>query len=65
MTLTNKMFTPVAVIVFLFLARVQFSTSTSLAEAVRFLYNENTVQKKKERKLEKLDYCLLKEELDL
>ena len=64
MTLTNKMFTPVAVIVFLFLARVQFSTSTSLAEAVRSLYNENTVQKKK-RKLEKLDYCLLKEELDL
>ena len=64
MTLTNKMFTPVAVIVFLFLARVQFSTSTSLAEAVRSLYNENTVLKKK-RKLEKLDYCLLKEELDL
>ena len=57
------MFMRVAVIVFLFLARVRFPRSKSIAEAIRARYNENTV--KRIRKLEKLDYRLRKAELDL
>ena len=53
----------VAVIVFLFLARVRFPRSKSIAEVIRARYNENTV--KRIRKLEKLDYRLRKAELDL
>ena len=53
----------VAVIDFLFLARVQFPNSKSIAEVIWAIYNENTV--KRIRKLEKLDYRLRKVELDL
>ena len=53
----------VAVIVFLFLARMQFPKSKSTAEAIQAKYNENTV--KRIWKLEKLDYRLHKTELDL
>ena len=56
------MFKRVAVI-FLFLGRVQFSKSKSMAEVIRASYNENTV--KRIWKLEKLNYCLRKTELDL
>ena len=48
---------------FLFLARVRFPKSKSIAEVIRSRYSENTV--KRIRKLEKLDYRLRKEELDL
>ena len=48
------MFIHVAVIVFLFLARVQFPKSKSSAEVIRSRYSKNTV--KRIRKLEKLDY---------
>ena len=57
------MFIHVAVIVFLFLARVRFPKSKSIAEVIRSRYSENTV--KRIRKLEKLDYRLRKTELDL
>ena len=57
------MFIHVAVIVFLFLARVRFPKSKSIAEVIRSRYSENTV--KRIRKLEKLDYRLRKAELDL
>ena len=53
----------VAVIVILFLARVRFPKSKSIAEVIRTRYIENTV--KRIRKLEKLDYHLRKAELDL
>ena len=48
------MFIHVAVIVFLFLARVRFPKSKSSAEVIRSRYSKNTV--KRIRKLEKLDY---------
>ena len=57
------MFIHVAVIVFLFLARVRFRKSKSIAEVIRSWYSEVTV--KRIRKLEKLDYGLCKAELDL
>ena len=57
------MFIHVAVIVFLFLARVQFPKSKSIAEVIRSRYSEITV--KRIWKLEKLDYRLHKAELDL
>ena len=57
------MFTHVAVIVFLFLARVRFSRSKSIAEVIQSRYSENIV--KRIRKLEELDYRLRKAELDL
>ena len=57
------MFIHVAVIVFLFLARVRFPKSESIAEVIRSRYSENTVQRI--RKLKKLDYRLCKAELDL
>ena len=57
------MFIHVAVSVFLFLARVRFPKSKSIAEVIRSRYSENTV--KRIRKLEKLDYRLRKAELDL
>ena len=57
------MFIHVAVIVFLFLARVRFPKSKSIVEVIRSRYSENTV--KRIRKLEKLDYRLRKTELDL
>ena len=57
------MFIRVAVIVFLFLARVRFPKSKSIADVTRARYNENTV--KRIRKLEKLDYRLRKAELYL
>ena len=63
MTLINKMFIRIAVIVFLFLARGRFSKSESIAEVIRSRYSENTV--KRIWKLEKLDYSLRKAELDL
>ena len=53
----------VAVIVFLFLARVWFPKSKSIAEVIPARYNKNTF--KRIRKLEKLDYRLRKAELDL
>ena len=53
----------VAVIVFLFLARVRFPKSKFIAEVIQASYNENTV--KRIRKLEKPDYHLCKAELDL
>ena len=56
------MFIHVAVFVFLFLARVRFPKSKSIAEVIRSRYSENTV--KRIWKLEKLDYCLCKAELD-
>ena len=62
-TLTNKMFIHVAVIVFLFLAITRFPKSKSIAKVNRSRYSENTV--KSVRKLEKLDYRLRKTELDL
>ena len=62
-TLTIKMLIHVAVIVFLFLARVRLPKSKSIAEVVRSRYSENTV--KRNRKLEKLDYHLRKTELDI
>ena len=48
---------------FLFLARVRFPKSRSIAEVIRSTYSENTV--KRIRKLEKLDFRLRKAELDL
>ena len=57
------MFMGVAVIVFLFLARMWFPKSKSIAEVIQARYNENTV--KRIRKLEKPDYRLSKPELDL
>ena len=57
------MFIQVAVFVFLFLARVRFPKSKSIAEVIRSRYSENTV--KRIRKLEKLDYPLHKADLDL
>ena len=63
MTLTNKMFIHVAVFAFLFLAGVQFLKSKSIAEVIRSRYCENTV--KRIQKLEQLNYCLRKAELDL
>ena len=63
MTFTSKMFMGVAVIVFLFLARVRFPKSKFIAEVIQARYNENTV--KRIRKLENSDYRLRKAELDL
>ena len=60
MTSTNKMFIHVAVIVFLFLARVQFPKSKSVAEVISSRYSKNTVTRI--QKLEKLHYCLHKTE---
>ena len=57
------MFMHVPVVVFLSLSRVRISNSKSVAEVIRSRYSENTI--KKTRKLEKLDYCLRKLELDL
>ena len=57
------MFIHVAVIVLLFLARVRFPKSKSIAEVIRSRYIENTL--KRIRKLEKLDYRLRKTELDV
>ena len=57
------MFIHVAVIMFLFLARVRFSKSKSIAEVIRFKCSGNTA--KRIRKLEELDYQLSEEELDL
>ena len=57
------MFMHVPVVVFLSLSRVRISNSKSVAEVIRSRYSENTI--KKIRKLEKLDYCLRKLELDL
>ena len=57
------MFIHVAVIVFIFLARVRFPKSKSIAEVIRCRYSENTV--KRIRKLEKRDYRLRKADLDL
>ena len=57
------MFIQVAVFVFLFLARVRSPKSKSIAEVIRSRYSQNTV--KRVRKLQKLDYCLRKAELDL
>ena len=48
---------------FLFLARVRFPKSKSIADVIRSRYSENTV--KRIRKLKKLDYRLRKVELDL
>ena len=53
----------VAVSVFLFLARVRFPNSKSIAEAIRARYNGNN--DKRMQKLEKIDYRLRKAELDL
>ena len=47
----------------LFLARVRFPKSKSIAEEIRSRYSENTV--KSIRKSEKLDHRLRKAELDL
>ena len=44
-TLTNKMFIRVVVIVFLFLARVRFPKSKSIAEVICSRYSENTVKR--------------------
>ena len=63
MTLINKIFIHVAVIVFLFFARVRFPKSWSIAEVIRCRYTENTV--KRIRKLKNLDYRLRKAKLDL
>ena len=63
MTLINKIFIHVAVIVFLFLARVRIPKSWSIAEVIRCRYTENTV--KRIRKLKNLDYRLRKAKLDL
>ena len=63
MTLINKIFIHVAGIVFLFLARVRFPKSWSIAEVIRCRYTENTV--KRIRKLKNLDYRLRKAKLDL
>ena len=52
----------VAVIVFLFLVRVQCLKSKFIAEVIRARYNESTVRKI--WKLEKLDNSLCKAELD-
>ena len=57
------MFIQVAVIVFLCLARVRFPKPKSIAELIRSRSSENTA--KRILKLEKLDYRLRKEELDL
>ena len=46
------MFIQLAVVVFLFLARVRFPKSKSIAEVIRSSYSENTVTRI--RKLEKL-----------
>ena len=54
------MFIHVAVIAFLFFARVRFPKSKSVAEVIRPRYTANRIQK-----LEKFDYCLRKSELDL
>ena len=53
----------VAVIVFLFLARVPFPKSKFIAEVIRARYNENTLEII--WKIEKLDNHLSKAELDL
>ena len=53
----------VAVSVFLFLARVRFPNSKSIAKAIRARYNGNN--DKRMQKLEKIDYRLRKAELDL
>ena len=50
----------VAVIVFLFLARVEFPKPESIAEVIQARYDENTV--KRIWKLEKLHYRLRKAE---
>ena len=57
------MFIHVAVVMFLFLARVRFSKSKSIAEVIQSWYGENTVTRIRE--LEKFDYRLRKAELDL
>ena len=57
------MFMRVAALVFLFLIRLRFPHSKSVAEVIRKRYGQNTV--KKLRKLEKLDYRLRKAQIDL
>ena len=52
------MFMHVAVIVFIFLARVRFPKSKSIAEVIRSRYSENIA--KRIRTFEKLDYRLRK-----
>ena len=59
----NNNFCLIQVFVFLFLARVLFPMSKSIAVVIRSRYSENTV--KRICKLEKLDYRLRKSELDL
>ena len=53
----------VAALVFLFLIRLRFPHSKSVAEVIRKRYGQNTV--KKLRKLEKVDYRLQKAQIDL
>ena len=62
MTFTNKILIQ-AVIVFLFLRRVQFPKTKSTVVVIRSRYSENTV--KRFRKFGKHDYRLPKAELDL
>ena len=62
MTFTNKMLIQ-AVIVFLFLRRVQFPKTKSTVVVIRSRYSENTV--KRFRKFGKHDYRLPKAELHL
>ena len=57
------MFMRVAALVFLFLIRLRFPRSKSVAEVIRKRYGQNTV--KKLRKLEKRDYQLRKAQIDL
>ena len=57
------MFKRVAALVFLFLIRLRFPHSNSVAEVIRKRYGQNTVQKL--RKLEKLNYRLRKAQVDL
>ena len=57
------MFMRVSALVFLFLIRLRFPHSKSVAEVIRKMYGQNRV--KKLRKLEKLDYLLQKAHSDL
>ena len=50
-------------LIFLFLIRLRFPHSESVAEVIRKRYGQNTVEKL--RKLEKLDYRLRKDQIDL
>ena len=57
------MFMRVAALVLLFLIRIGFRHSKSIAEAIRKRYGQNTLNKLK--KLEKLDYQLRKGQIGL